>query len=607
MELGSYGFCYGGKDAPDPPDMSAVAAASQDNAEVARENAQLAQQTAMEQLDWAKQQWAEQKEMIQQVTDVQLPLMQAQVQMAQSGMNAYIDMLDMQQQVAWENHKNAMQDRDRYERVFQPIEDDLVMEFMSYDTEGRRALEAGRAQADVARAQDAQRKQSLMQLEGYGIDPSQTRSAALDATLRTQQAASQAAAGNQARQRVEDTGRALRAEAINIGKGMPSNVAASYGTALQAGQGAQAAGQGATAGLNTTMGNLSNNAAAWQGAGNAMGGPTQWGGLGQGWMGQSNQAIGQWGNTLNQGFQNEMAAANFAAENSPMNAIAGIAGAAMGAFLAEGGEVQGPEGRDVIPAKLSHGEFVIPERVVKRKGLEFFEKLIDKAEADQDERDAEMHVQQNRERAYQGAQQMPPQQAPMQQAPMQQAPVQMADGGAATSAAKTTGTYTGRNARPMFGYSSEAALKGQQQANQATADRQALMDRLRGEIKAQKWKQVKPGWQPKKLERANFDIAGAIAKEQQKRQVQRQKDAALAAQEAAAKRAHEMKLAQINAQALANRPRSPSTTSIAQRLNRNIRTDDYGRFQGFYTHGLQKAQGNWRNFNRNAWGGVLNG
>ena len=219
LEEGTFLHCFGGgKDAPDPPDYSGVAAAQQQNAE-------LSAKVAQDQLGWAREQWGEQKEMISKVTDVQLPLMMQQAEMAGMGMEAYVNMMNMQQQIAHENHTNAMQDRDRYERVFQPVEDDLVMEFMSYDTEGRRALEAGRAQSDVSRAQEAQRKQSMMELEGYGIDPSQTRSQALDASLRTQQAASQAAAGNAARKQVENTGRALGAHAHNNRKGIPNNEA----------------------------------------------------------------------------------------------------------------------------------------------------------------------------------------------------------------------------------------------------------------------------------------------------------------------------------------------------------------------------------------------
>ncbi len=558
LESGECLFCFGGKDAPDAPDMSAVAGAASAQADAAREAAGMAQKTASEQLAWAKEQWADQKDMIGEVTDVQLPLMQAQVQMAQSGMNAYISMLDMQQQVGWENHKNAMQDRDRYERVFQPIEDDLVMEFMNYDTEGRRALEAGRAQADVSRAQDAQRKQSLMSLEGYGIDPSQTRSGALDASLRTQQAASQAAAGNAARELVADKGRALRADAINIGKGMPSQVSQSYNTALAAGQGAQGAAGQAQSQLGNTMSGIGGNAAAWQGAGGMLGNSLGYTNAANSFMGTGNQAIGQWGNTLNQGFQNEMSAYNANQQNSPWNTIAGIGGAAMGAFLAEGGEVQGPGGRDQVPAKLTHGEFIIPDDVVRRKGTEFFEKLIDKTKGEQAGKDQEMAVQQSRERAWQGAQAMPPTEAPMQTAPGQELmppgpgpgqgqPVMMAEGGTVPAApaappapkapAAGTPAYSGRNQRPMFGYDSALARQGQQQANQAIRDRQAMMANLRTELQAKKWKDIKPGWNPAKLDRADFDISGAV----------NDRRAAKAAQ-LAAQRAHEMAMARLAAE-----------------------------------------------------------
>lgn len=490
LERGDCLQCFGGKDAPDPPNYSAVAAASERSAEYAREIAQ-------EQLAWAREQWADQKDMIGRIQDVQLPIMEAQIGMAQQGMNAYLDMLDMQQEIAWENQRNAMQDRDRYERIFQPIEEDLVTEFMSYDTEGRRALEAGRAQADVARAQEAQRQQQEMRLADLGVDPSQIAAQGLDAEIRTQMAADQAAAGNQARQNVENVGRALRAEAINIGRGQPSNVAASYGTALAAGQGAQAAGQGAQSQLGNTMSGLMDSSSAWQGAGGMLGNAA-------GWQGLSNQAVGQWGNTLNMGYQNQLAGWQAQQASNPWNTIAGIAGAGLGMYkmFSEGGEVEGPgDGEDdLVAVRLSNGEFVVPEDVVRRKGTEFFDKLIAKTQEDIAAQDAEMQQKQQRAQVRQQALQMPQMPPPGPQQPM------MAEGGEPAQAK----LYSGRNQRPMFGYSSKLAQEGQRQANQATADRQALMERLRTEIQNKAWKQVEPSWQPTRTERETFDIRQMI-------------------------------------------------------------------------------------------------
>jgi hypothetical protein len=304
------------------------------------------------------------------------------------------------------------------------------------------------------------------------------------------------------------------------------------------------------------MSSVGSNAGAWQGASNAMNNTN--------WMGSSNNAIGQWNNSLSNQGSADLASAQMKNENTSntWGTIAGLGSMAAMAMMAEGGEVQGPEGRDAIPAKLSHGEFVVPEDVVRRKGTEFFEKLIDKTQQDQGERDAQMQAQQQKEQAYQQGmmseqqveapmQRPPMQQMPQQQPPMPQQPVMMAEGGAATGAAPATPRYSGRNPRPMFGYNSALAKRGEQQANQATADRQDLMDRLRTEIKNREWQNVKPDWQPQEVERSNFDIAGTIAAEKNRR-----------AQEANAARAHELAMAEAAAKGRGG----GGVMSIAERL-----------------------------------------
>lgn len=399
------GYCFGGlfSGPPDPPDYTPYAAAS-------AENAALAAEISREQLDWSRQQWAEQYALLASISDVQIPIMQAQAEAAMQGMEAYTGFLNAQQQILHENHRNAMQDRSRYERMYQPIEDDLIIEAMAYDTPQRRALEAGRAQADVARSQEAQRKQALMELEGYGIDPSQTRRQALDASLRTGEAAAQAAAGNAARQRVEDVGRSLRAGAIDVGRGYPSQVAGAYGQAIQSGQVGGNLAFAPSQAFNQSAAGLGNLSSAWQGAGRAMGTPAQWGGL-------ATSGYGTAGNILNQGYGNELAAYQASMQYSPWNLAAGIgggilgwqlggpmgamAGMNMGRMYAKGGTVEGPDiDADVMPytvegaresgaAVLTPGEHIIPKDVVEYKGTEFFDRLIAKSKEKIQEREAD--------------------------------------------------------------------------------------------------------------------------------------------------------------------------------------------------------------------------
>jgi len=322
----------GKKSSPKAPDYTALA-------EQSKYAADLAYKQSQEQMAWAKEMWAEQKDLLNEVLGPQLDIMKAQ-------------------------YEAGMKDRARYEQLYQPLEENLVQEFTQYSSPERIARESGRAQAQVRMAQDAARENALTRLEGYGIDPSVTRNASLDRNARAMEAAQVAAAGNVARKSVEDTGRALRAEAINIGKGYPSNVAGSYGQSLQAGT-------SAIGNMNSTIG---------------MGANTM--GTGMGWQGQGLNATGQAANIQNMGFQNQLSAAQMQNSNAmaPWQLVAGVGGTWAGAGfpgLAEGGAIpedatQPPAPSDTVPAMLTPGEYVIPADVVARKGTEFFDRLVEK-------------------------------------------------------------------------------------------------------------------------------------------------------------------------------------------------------------------------------------
>ena len=333
-------------DPPPPPDLSGAVAASE-------EIAAMQQQTAKEQLQWARDQDTMNRETLSRVLDIQLPAMGASAQA-------------------------AVKDRARYETLFQPLEENLVKEFQDYATPERQMMERGKAIADVSTAFDSQRRNALQRLESYGVDPSQTRNAALDVGVRTQQAAAQAAAASGAGRRVEDVGRALRAEAINIGKGLPSQVAGSYGTALNAGNSAVSGGAQTTgAGAGAAQSSL-------------------------GFSGQALQGYQQSAGIQNMGYQNQMQGWQ-AGQDQKMgyiNAATQIAGMAM---MADGGQPpnqaipfvrpgmapkagivpqmgmgDGSGIDDTVPAMVSEGEYVIPADVVRRKGEEFFDKLVEK-------------------------------------------------------------------------------------------------------------------------------------------------------------------------------------------------------------------------------------
>jgi hypothetical protein len=312
----------GKKSTPKPPDYTELTQAS---LEMGRENAQVAR----EQLAWGREQDTANRALLERVLGVQLPIME-------------------------EQFANAREDRQRYEEVFQPIEDKLIDEFQNYGSPERFDKERGRAVADVSANFDAQRKNALARLESYGIDPSQTRNQALDMGMRTAQAAAQAGAADAATQRVENTGRALRAEAINIGRGMPSQVAQSYGQAIGAGQ----AGIGGAA----------------QSTGSSIGAMQS----GIPFSGVAQNGYNSAGNWMSQGFNDRMAI-----RSQNLDIFGTIAGGALGA-MQEGGVVpeQGalpispvPGGTDRKLLLATPGEVVVPKDVVEWKGQEFFHKL----------------------------------------------------------------------------------------------------------------------------------------------------------------------------------------------------------------------------------------
>ena len=343
----------GGKgSAPKAPDYSQLAAASEASAKYSYE-------LATRQQDWAEKVYAENKGVSDLVIEKALGAMDRQEE--------------------W-----AIADRARYEGIYQPLEEQYAAKAQDYATKERQEMEAGKAEADVAAQFEQARKTAQERLEGFGVDPSQTRQGALDLGTRVAEAAAQASAGNQARWRTEEYGDQMMANAINTGKGYPAQVMAAQ-------QGAGASGnQAANTGLAQT----------------ASGAQTM--GTGMQWQGMGNNAIAGWGNILNMGFNNQLDSwkANQEA-NSGWGDIAGqFAGMAAGHFLGaeEGGAIpefqQGggmpipeeasPSGGaipddvpaqivDGPPAQLNAGEFVVPKDVVSWMGEKGMQQIVLKA------------------------------------------------------------------------------------------------------------------------------------------------------------------------------------------------------------------------------------
>lgn len=374
---------------PPAPDYSGITAANKEAAEVsaqvARENLAWAKETYQRDYDFQKEQWAAIRPMIDQQTAA------------------------------------SQRQQERYYQTFAPIEDKLAAEAMNYDTPERREQERARAVADASMAGEAQRKNATQNLQAFGIDPSMTRSQALDNSLRTQQAAMQAGAANMATRGVEDKARALQMAAVDIGKGFPSQAlaAANYATGA-------------------TGANIQSQLATSQFGAGAMGNPTQWQQLSIGANNAANSLIGSvYGTQANiygtqqramSGFMDnifEMAGTGIGAMSMPGRPsderikenirqvgkldnglpvyefnFKGDDGRPQIGLLAQDVEKTKPEAVTESPGGvklLDYGQatrpdagqqqnddgsvsrtYAIPEDIVMRKGTEFFDRLVDK-------------------------------------------------------------------------------------------------------------------------------------------------------------------------------------------------------------------------------------
>jgi len=274
-----------------------------------------------------------------------------------------IDAMNLQQDY-------AKRDRERYEQTFLPMQDQYIKEAQEYDTAARREEAAGGAMADTQRQAEAARANADQRLRGMGLDPSQMRSASLLQTQDVMGAAQQAAAANQERQRIENQGRAMRADAMNLGMGLPAQAAAGFAGSGQSGQGALGAGQaGQQAQLNAIQGGagvggqaMGFRSGALNNIAQLTGSPMQWASLGSNSYGQALGGFGAAGNTMNQGYQNSMNQwqAGQQQKQQMMSNVMGAAGMAAGAW-AEGG----PVGRNYaeggeVNRYYAEGDFVAP-------------------------------------------------------------------------------------------------------------------------------------------------------------------------------------------------------------------------------------------------------
>lgn len=216
------------------------------------------------------------------------------------------------QQLATQDRANqwAAEDRDRYKSVFQPLEDEYIKLASNWDSNERLQTVAAEAKADVMRASDQQRLTNNRQMSAMGVNPLSGRFAGQTRANDLQTALGSAGAQNTARSQARLQAMDMRANALNIGKGLPAQAMGGASLGLSAG----------SSGVNTTLAGQG----SWSANNNIMN--QGFSGAQAGYANQANILNAQYGNQLNAwSQQNQASAANSAGMASGIGSIAGMA------------------------------------------------------------------------------------------------------------------------------------------------------------------------------------------------------------------------------------------------------------------------------------------
>ena len=334
-------------DSPSAPNPNPGQIAS---AEAAKEVGQMQKDVAMEYLNFSKEQYADFKDDLKEISAAQKKIMSDTAKRAEEYAT--------------------------YEReTFRPLEKRLVSEAEEFNTAAKQEEMASQGMADVANAYQVQRQQALDTMAKYGINPNSARFAAINAQLGQGEAAARAGVATKSRIASEEMGRARLYDAAALGRGLASNATAAASTAASAGTAAGGSYMAPAEYMGKSYGQtgqmLGGASSSFGTAGNIYG--QEFGARMQGYNAQmANQSdmFGAFGSI----------AGMYAGSPGGSAAIAGMFKADGGTVkrLGRGGKVTGPGGPvdDKIPAMLSDGEYVIPADTVKAIGVKKLDKLV---------------------------------------------------------------------------------------------------------------------------------------------------------------------------------------------------------------------------------------
>jgi hypothetical protein len=144
----------------------------------------------------------------------------------------------LQNELSQQQLEVSRQERQRYDTVFKPLENEIVAAARGFDTPQKREAAAAAASADVEQAISGQRQATMRAMERRGALPTSGRVMAMQGMQDIGAAKAKAGAANQARQQVETMGRAMKMDAAGLGRGVVGNQSTTAGIALQAGNSA---------------------------------------------------------------------------------------------------------------------------------------------------------------------------------------------------------------------------------------------------------------------------------------------------------------------------------------------------------------------------------
>ncbi len=211
--------------------------------------------------------------------------------------------------LATDQAKWSREDRDRYNTVYKPIEDDFIKQANEYGSEARQSEAAAEARADVQTAAANNRAATERANASMGVTPGSGRFAGVQAASDLGTTLAEAGAANTSRQAVRDKALALKADVVNLGKGLPAQAAAGAGGSVAA-SGTALSGSQASNSQALAASNIMNS-----GYGGAM----------QGYAGQASTLNQQYGLQL-EGWktQQELKAKNAAGIGSFLGGIGGL-------------------------------------------------------------------------------------------------------------------------------------------------------------------------------------------------------------------------------------------------------------------------------------------